>query len=65
MRELIKKEVLRLYPIKGFGAIEIGLHKFHNNTEKRSPSHSSKFIILEKDNNNWIITKMVSLHWVL
>jgi ketosteroid isomerase-like protein len=63
IRELVK-ESIEVYPIKGFGAIEIGLHKFHNNTEKEgSPSHSSKFIIFwKKDNDNWIITKVVSLH---
>jgi hypothetical protein len=62
-RELIKGSI-EVYPIKGFGAIEMGLHKFHNNTEKEgTPSHSSKFIIFwENDNNNWTITKVVSLH---
>jgi hypothetical protein len=31
-RELVKGSV-EVYPIKNFGAIEIGLHKFHNNQE--------------------------------
>lgn len=62
-RELIK-ESIEVYPIKDFGAIEIGLHKFHNNTEKEgTPSHASKFIIFWKnENNKWSITKVVSLH---
>jgi hypothetical protein len=62
-RELVKGS-LEVYPIKDFGAVEIGLHKFYNNTEKEStPSHASKFIIFWKnDNNNWTITKVVSLH---
>ncbi len=62
-RELVKGSI-EVYPIKDFGAIEMGLHKFHNNTEKeRMPSHSSKFIIFWKnDNNIWTITKVVSLH---
>lgn len=62
-RELVKGS-LEIYPIKDFGAVEIGLHKFHNNTEKEgTPSHASKFIIFWKnDNDNWTITKVVSLH---
>ena len=62
-RQLIKGSV-EVYPIKDFGAVEIGLHKFHNNTDKEGTlSHASKFIIFWKnDNNNWTITKVVSLH---
>ena len=62
-REVVKGSI-EVYPIKDFGAIEMGLHKFHNNTEKEGmPSHSSKFIIFWKNNNNiWTITKVVSLH---
>ena len=62
-REVVKGSI-EVYPIKDFGAIEMGLHKFHNNTEKEGmPSHSSKFIIFWKSNNNiWTITKVVSLH---
>lgn len=62
-REVVKGSI-EVYPIKDFGAIEMGLHKFHNNTEKEGmPSNSSKFIIFWKNNNNiWTITKVVSLH---
>ncbi|MBC5836579.1 nuclear transport factor 2 family protein [Flavobacterium sp. F-392] len=62
-RKLIAGSI-EVYPIKDFGAIEIGLHQFHNNTEKAgTPSHASKFIIFWKnDNNVWTITKVVSLH---
>jgi ketosteroid isomerase-like protein len=62
-RELVKGSI-EVYPIKDFGAIEMGVHKFHKNTEKAdTPSHASKFIIFwKKDTNNWTITKVVSLH---
>lgn len=62
-RELVKGSI-EIYPIKDFGAVEIGLHKFHNNTEKEGTvSDASKFIIFWKnDKNNWTITKVVSLH---
>ena len=62
-REVVKGSI-EVYPIKDFGAIEMGLHKFHNKTENEGmPSHSSKFIIFWKNTNNiWTITKVVSLH---
>jgi hypothetical protein len=64
-RELVKGSV-EVYPIKDFGAVEIGLHRFRNNTEKEGMrSRASKFIIFWKNdnnNNNWNITKVVSLH---
>jgi hypothetical protein len=44
-RELVK-EVLKC-PIKDYGAVEIGLHKFHNNQEPAgTPSSKQKFIIM-------------------
>jgi hypothetical protein len=62
-RELVKGSI-EVYPINNFGAIEIGSHKFHNNTEPAgTPSHVSKFIILWQNKNNmWRVTRVVSLH---
>jgi hypothetical protein len=62
-RELVKGSV-EVYSIKGYGAVEIGLHKFHNSAEKEgAPSKASKFIIMWKRiEDNWKITKVISLH---
>jgi hypothetical protein len=62
-RELVKGSI-EVYPIKDFGAIEIGLHKFNNNTEpKNAKSSIGRFMIIWKnDNNNWKTTRVVSLH---
>jgi len=62
-RELIKGSI-EVYPIKGFGAIEMGLHRFHNNTEKEdTPARAGKFVIIwQHINNEWKITRVVSLH---
>lgn len=62
-RELVKGSI-EVYPIKGYGAVEMGLHKFHNNTEKEgSPAHAGKFIIIwQHKNNDWRIKRVVSLH---
>jgi hypothetical protein len=35
-----------VYPIKDYGAVEIGLHKFHNQELSKHPSQASKFIIM-------------------
>ena|SRR2546428_1408438 len=62
-RELVKGSI-EVYSIKGYGAVEMGLHKFHNHTEKEgAPSHASKFIIIwQHKNNEWKIKRVVSLH---
>jgi Domain of unknown function (DUF4440) len=62
-RELVKGSV-EVYPIKDFGAVEIGLHKFHNNQEpQNTPSKVGRFMIVwKKEGIDWKITKVVSLH---
>ena len=54
---------VEVYPIKDFGAVEIGYHKFFNNEEPNAQSKPGKFIILWKRTaENWKITKVISLH---
>jgi ketosteroid isomerase-like protein len=62
-RELVKGSI-EVYPLKGFGAVEIGMQKFHNNMEKQStPSHAGKFIMIwQQTGNDWKIKRVVSLH---
>ena len=62
-RELIPGSI-EVYPIKDYGAIEIGLHKFHNNTQPiGTPSQVGRFVIIwQKENNDWKIARVVSLH---
>ncbi len=62
-RELVKGSI-EVYPIKNFGAVEIGFHKFHNNTEKEgAPSHAGRFVITWQNKDNvWKITRVISLH---
>lgn len=61
-RELVKGSI-EVYPIKGYGAIEIGLHKFHNSEEPNSKPKISRFTIFwKKENNEWKIAKVISLH---
>ncbi|HOY13313.1 MAG TPA: DUF4440 domain-containing protein [Saprospiraceae bacterium] len=62
-RELVKGSI-EVYPIKDFGAIEIGLHKFHNNQEPvGTTSKAGRFMVIwENKNNDWKIRRVVSLH---
>lgn len=55
---------IEVYPIKGYGAIEIGLHSFSNNTNPPDePKKVSRFTIFWKQvNGTWKIAKVVSLH---
>jgi len=60
-REL-KKGSLEVYPIKGYGAVEMGLHGFHGVNETNA-SHYSKFVhIWKRTNGKWQITRVISLH---
>lgn len=61
-RELVKGSI-EVSPIPGYGAVEIGMHMFHNNQEKNQVPHPSRFIILWRNKDGkWLITKVISLH---
>ncbi len=61
-RTLVKGSI-EVYPIKDYGAIEIGMHQFYNNQEPNAESKPSKFIIFWKQTgDDWHINKVVSLH---
>src|SRR5690349_3453254 len=62
-REL-KKGSLEVYAINGYGAVEMGMHEFHNKHESSTAHpHFSKFVhIWKRDNGKWRITRVISLH---
>ncbi|WP_246616004.1 nuclear transport factor 2 family protein [Aquimarina litoralis] len=61
-RTLIKESV-EVYPIKDYGAVQIGFHKFYNNQEPEAESIPVKFILIwHNQNGKWKIKKVVSLH---
>lgn len=60
-RELVKGSI-EVSPVPGYGAIEIGQHRFHN-LKENTVSNPSKFVIVWKnDVGKWTITKVISLH---
>jgi hypothetical protein len=62
-RELVKGSI-EVYPIPGFGAIEIGLHIFHNLQEPppKHPKVSRFTIVWKKYPHDWKIYRVISLH---
>ena len=61
-RELVKGST-EVYPIKNFGAIEFGLHMFHNNQEPSASPVISRFVIIwQYKDAQWKIRRVISLH---
>ena len=61
-RVLVKGSI-EVYPIPGFGAVEIALHRFINHAENDHLSQPDRFIIVWRHRNNeWQITRVISLH---
>jgi hypothetical protein len=61
-REL-KKGSIEVYAINGYGAVEMGMHGFHNSKEPGAQTHFAKFVhIWKRDNGKWRITRVISLH---
>src|SRR6185437_13486728 len=53
---------IEVYPIAGYGAVEIGLHRFVNHQESETPSKPDKFILIWRHlDNRWQITRVISL----
>jgi hypothetical protein len=59
----LKPGSLEVYPIKGYGAVEMGLHAFNNSQEPAAQPHYSKFVhIWKREDGKWRITRVISLH---
>jgi len=61
-RELVKGSI-EVSPIPNYGAVEIGMHMFHNNQEKGQVPHASRFVVIWRNRGDrWTIEKVISLH---
>jgi ketosteroid isomerase-like protein len=60
-RELVPG-TLEVYPMKGYGAVEIGVHRFHHpGRESTEPVGEAKFIHLWQNKDGaWKITRVIS-----
>ncbi|NCI45180.1 nuclear transport factor 2 family protein [Sediminibacterium sp. WSJ-3] len=62
-REL-KPGSIEVYAIPNTGAVEMGMHGFHNNQEKPPPqTRFAKFVQLwRKEHGKWKLSRVISLH---
>lgn len=61
-RELVKGSI-EVYPIKNYGAVEMGLHQFYNSTEKYHVPQVGRFVIVwQRRPEGWKIRRVISLH---
>jgi hypothetical protein len=59
-RELVKGS-LEVYPIPGYGAMEIGMHRFCHLDNGKQGCGTFKFVhIWQKKDNQWKITRVIS-----
>ncbi len=64
VKRILVAESVEVHSIKGFGAVEIGLHKFSNyTTAEAGISEPEKFVIIWKQFGDiWKISRVISLH---
>ncbi len=61
-RVLVQGSV-EVYPVPGFGAIEIGYHRFINHQESETPSGPGRFVMFWRlKNGKWQIYRVASMH---
>ncbi len=61
-RTLIEGSI-EVYPIKDYGAVEIGYHSFNDKKTPENKSKGSRFIMIwKKTDENWTVTRVISLH---
>jgi ketosteroid isomerase-like protein len=59
-RELVAG-TLQVYPMHGYGAVEIGVHRFYQPKEGSEPTGEAKFIHLwQRKDGVWKITRVIS-----
>ncbi|MES2107185.1 MAG: nuclear transport factor 2 family protein [Bacteroidota bacterium] len=54
---------IEAYEIKGFGAVEIGYHRFINHHESETPSGAGRFVAIWKHTGDkWQLYRVASMH---
>jgi ketosteroid isomerase-like protein len=59
-RELLP-QTLEVYPLKGYGAVEIGIHRFHHPGHPEDGGGDARFITLWQNKDGvWKVTRVIS-----
>lgn len=53
---------IEVYPIPGYGAVEMGLHRFHAKNDTGHGTYARFVHLWRKENGRWKITRVISLH---
>jgi hypothetical protein len=54
-------DTLEVYPLKGYGAVEIGVHRFHHPGHPEDGMGDAKFVTLWQNKNGvWEVTRVIS-----
>ena len=58
-RTLLEK-TLEVYPLKGYGAVEMGIHRFHHLSEPGNVGDAKFITIWHNDNGVWKVARVIS-----
>lgn len=53
---------IEVYPIPGYGAVEMGLHRFHSKNDTGDGKYAKFVHLWHKEHGRWKITRVISLH---
>ena len=54
-------DTLEVYPLKGYGAVEIGIHRFHHPGRPEDGMGDARFVTLwQNKNGEWKVTRVIS-----
>ena len=54
-------DTLEVYPLKGYGAVEIGIHRFHHPGRPEDGMGDARFVTLwQNKSGEWIVTRVIS-----
>jgi hypothetical protein len=58
-RELLP-QTLEVYPLKGYGAVEIGIHRFHHPDDPENIGDAKFITLWQNKNDTWKVTRVIS-----
>jgi hypothetical protein len=59
---VLQEGSIEVYPIKDYGAVQMGQHGFYNRAEKNKIKYAKFVHIWRLENDSWRLTRVVSLH---
>ncbi|PPK88231.1 uncharacterized protein DUF4440 [Neolewinella xylanilytica] len=60
---ILLPETVEVHPIPGYGAVQIGYHRFVNAAEPEAPSVPSRFVtVWQQVDGEWYMARVISLH---